>query len=556
MPRVTAKEMAWAVGVALVILALSSVPYVVGALASTDTWHFGGLVMDLEDGYSHLAKMQQGAQGGWTYRILFTPEEQRGVVLYVFYLALGKVARFSGLSMILIYHLARLACGLFLLLVLYVFLARFVRGVAARRVTYVLATLSSGWGWLALILGREVFLGVGPVDLWLMDGYTFFTILVFPHFALATGLLLCALLLTLVYLDTGSWRFLVGAVVASVVLCVVHPFSLLLVDVLVGGQWALKTVLRRRVVWGEVLGLAILAVAPLPLAGYFLWALRSSPILLTWQAQSLTLSPHPAHYFLGYGIPAILAVAGGAMALRHGRASDLFPLVWVGAAAVLLYLPFNLQRRMIEGLQVPVAILATWGLVRWALPAISRSRAFGWLARRPRYHRRGLRRLAVVAILLASIPSSLYLLASLSLSASRVSPPLFHHRDQVEAVAWLRAQTRPDDRILSSYETGGYIAAHAGRRAFWGHWCETTYLEEKKRDAATIFSSATPDAARREILTKYGISYIFYGPSEGALGGWAPGASGWLTRVATFGSVTIYRANGESKDWSEMGDRS
>jgi hypothetical protein len=542
-----AGELAWALGAALIILTLSSVPYVMGALNSTDTWHFGGLVMDLEDGYSHLAKMQQGAQGGWTYRILFTPEEQPGVVLYVFYFVLGKLAAWSGLSLILVYHLARLACGLFLLVVLYLFLSHFIRGIAARRVAYFLATLSSGWGWLALLLGKEVFLGVGPVDLWLMDGYTFFTIIVFPHSALATGLLLCAFLSALVYLESGGWRSLLWAIAAAVSLCLVHPFSLLLVHILVGGQWALTSIWRRRVVWREALGLTVLAIVPLPLAGYFLWGLRSSPVLLAWQAQSLTLSPHPAHYFLGYGIPAILAVAGAVTVLRRGRPREFFPLIWVGAAAVLLYLPFNLQRRMIEGLQVPVAVLAAWGLVRWALPAFSRSRIFGWLARRPRYHRRGLRRLVVAAILLASIPSSLYLLSSLSLSASCAGPPLFHHRDQVEAAAWLEDHARLDDTILTSYEVGGYIPAQTGRRVFWGHWCETIHLDDKRRDAATIFSSATPDSTRRNLLTKYGVSYIFYGPGERALGGWAPDSSSWLTRMATFGSVTIYRAQAQSK---------
>nr|NIV34848.1 hypothetical protein [Anaerolineae bacterium] len=91
MGRATWQEWARAVAVAVLTVALSSIPYAVGYLAQPPDRIFAGAVYDWEDYYSHLAKMQQGVQGAWRYRILFTPEDHSGIYINTFYIALGHL---------------------------------------------------------------------------------------------------------------------------------------------------------------------------------------------------------------------------------------------------------------------------------------------------------------------------------------------------------------------------------------------------------------------------------------------------------------------------------
>ncbi|NIV39755.1 MAG: hypothetical protein GWN58_63220, partial [Anaerolineae bacterium] len=83
----------------------------------------------------------------------FTSEPHDGALVYTFYLALGHLAAALGLPIPVMYHLARICAGLFLLLVAYQFITRFFDRVRARRAAFLLLGFSSGLGWLAAPLG-------------------------------------------------------------------------------------------------------------------------------------------------------------------------------------------------------------------------------------------------------------------------------------------------------------------------------------------------------------------------------------------------------------------
>jgi hypothetical protein len=529
---------------ALIVLIVSSVPYGVGYLASTPEWQFGGIVVDREDSESHLAKMQQGARGSWRYRLLFTPEDHPGAYINTFYVGLGHLSRLSGLSLAATYQLTRLVCGFILLLTLYVFLRTFLRRKYHAWLAYVLAATSSGLGWAVLLLSGSFTLGqFSPIDFWLMDAYVFFSVLAFPHSTLAVALLLITFLAVLICWERSSWRALLVACLSFLALCVVHPFNLLLVAVILGLFWALRSWRRRAFQAREAAALAVLMAVPLPLVLYIFVALDSNPVFRSWSAQNITVSDSPIYYLLGYGLVALLALPGAVRAVRRGEEHGLFPVVWVGAAALLLYAPFKMQRRMIEGFQAPLAVLATQGLVGWLMPLVGCSR----LARRAArwgYPRRRLSRLLALLVLALAALSNVYLLASLSLAAASRDESMFYRRAEVRAVEWLAANSADADTVLSSYIIGGYIPAHIGHRVFWGHWCETADRPGKGLEVRAFFSASTPDEQRRDILRRYGVAYVFYGPREKALGDFDPATAPYLERTFNEGEVSLFRVVG------------
>lgn len=543
MGRATRREWAWAMVMAALAVALSSVPYAVGYLAQPSDQVFIGAVYDWEDYYSHLAKMQQGRRGAWQYRILFTPEDHPGIYINTFYIALGHVAGACGLSPVLIYHLARLLSAVVLLVAVYEFVAFFVSDQGTRRVAYLLACFSSGLGWLVLLITRSYTLGgVTPLDFWFIEMSTFFTVLTFPHtcLALAAHLLAFAWMVRLLG-ENGGWRIWLPATGASLALALIHPYSLLPLD----GSLALYGLYY----WVHNRGSAVryspwflgFALVPVPVVFYSYRAISSNPIFRAWQAQNYTLSPPPLHYVLGYGLVLALATWGGVRVLREREDRAVALVIWPLAVVPLLYTPliFHVQRRMIEGVHVPLCILAAVGLNRGLLPAVQRSRPARWLAGRG-YPRPRLWWLLGRLALALTTPSTWYLLISLSLAAAGGYRPLYHTRCEVAAVLWLGEHTQPRDTVLSSYEMGGYIPARIGHRVFWGHWTESVHLPQKQAEAQAFYSdSETVD--RREFLARYGIAYVFYGPREREMGSFDLAATPYLEPAFQQGDVVIYR---------------
>ena len=147
--QVTRREWLWALAWSAAALAITCVPYLLGAALSSETRVFGGFVLGVEDGYSYLAKMGEGARGAWLFHIVYTSEPHQGALFFLFHILLGKVAALAaGLghwplteTMVVVYHAARVLFGGLLLLTVYRFIALFTRvprhpppGVFDRRV--------------------------------------------------------------------------------------------------------------------------------------------------------------------------------------------------------------------------------------------------------------------------------------------------------------------------------------------------------------------------------------------------------------------------------------
>lgn len=527
---------------AFLVLTLTTIPYLVGWATSTPELTFGGLILTVDDGHSHLAKMQQGYRGAWQYHILFTPEPHKGAFTNLFYLALGHLARLTNLGVMVTYHAMRLTCGLLFLLSAYQFAASFIHGRVTRRLSYLFISFSSGLGWLAvLITGSIKPGGITPVDFWLIEMYTFFTVMTYPHASLAIALLLLIFLLALHYTREYGWQYIVGAVLAALGLSLIHPYMLLTVDLVLAGYWLFVSVSHRRLWLSPIPGLALLGLAPVPLAIAQYLSLANNPVMSAWQAQSTTFSPPPWYYALGYGILLLLALPGGWWALRQRERLPLIP-VWLLTIIPLLYVPliFNLERRFIEGAHVPISILAALGFIHVVQPKLRRSQAAQFLSQRFGYRPQRFTAFVKSFLFALTLPSTILLLINAIPAPVQDTSDYFYTRNEIAAMTWLESHSSPDATVLASYEIGGRIPAATGRRTVMGHWAETLDLEKKRIATEAFFDDASP-ARRKELLTNYGVDYVFYGPREREMGGFEPAEANYLTLVFERGDVQLYR---------------
>ncbi len=524
---------------ALFIAALTSLPYLVGQWRTPDGWQYSGAsavpVGAQIDYNSHLAKMWQGYRGQFTYRLLFTHEPHLDLpVVQSFYLALGWLARLTSLSLPLVYHLARFAFTLTLVLSLWAFARRVFTQPRERWLVILFGTLASGWSWWLLFIDPVMTRTVAPIEFWLADAFNLFGAFQMPHFAAAMTLHIVTLLTfdDWVRTDKTSQRNLLWLTLALAGLAILQPYSLLLFIPLLTLLAAYHLFSSRLLTWRRGLWLGIPFGLHLALVGYQYLALNSDPIWRSFTEQNITASPLVTYYLLGY-LPFIIPILLGARRFMLESADDRWwmPLLWVALVAMLLYAPFPTQRRYLLGVQTPLAVMAAYGWSRAVLPRLSRS----W---------RGLA--TAVYLLLASIGLLAILLVNIAALANPVSNAAFYQPGEMQAFAWLRQNATPDDVVLTTFDaagqgSGGRLVAALGQHVYLGHWIETADYLRKQADVERFYQPATTDSWRQQFLKETGIAYIWYDESARALGSWQPSAAGYLQPVFESDSISLLK---------------
>ena len=566
-------EWRWVLVASLAVLLLASLPTLYAWSLSDADHVFTGFCYNVEDGHSYLAKMRLGAEGEWLFHLFYTPEDHSGAFVYPFYLLLGKLARLAGLSLPLTYHLARAGLGLFLLLTIYAFAARLTADVTLRRLAWALTALGSGMGWL-LVLGRLVqWLGAMPLDFWVPEAFVFLVLYSLPHLALAEALLLWSLLWTLDSFEEKRLWPAIKAGLAAIGMVLVVPFYAGVLAAVLGaylvalflalhpaakrsglvqprGPDGAEPPARWRIPWRQIGLAAIVGACVAPIVAYNSWVFGTNPVFKQWIAQNTILSPHPVHYVLGY-LPLLLPAIPGAIAVVRNRKAErlwLLPLAWVVIVPLLLYAPFNLQRRMIAGAQVPLALLAARGLLtvaRGGIGARSTPLRYGMQSLQPGHPGRG--RLAIVAWVALAALSNLILVGGSLVEVQARAMPAFRPGGEIAAADWLDQHASLGDIVLTTYRSGNLLPVLAGVRVFIGHGPETLYHDEKLAELQQFYDPATGDDWRQAFLARYGVDYVFWGPDERALGTWSPAAAPYLLPVYDQQSYAIYQVEAEEK---------
>jgi hypothetical protein len=535
-----------AILIATLTVCVANSPYLLAYASESPHLSFGGVVMNFEDAHGYLAKMNQGAAGRLTYQIPFTSEEHEGAFIGGFFLALGWICALTGLPVIWMWHLSRLIFGFLLLLSAYSFIACFVQNAGQRLVSFLLVCFAGGFGWLVLLTGRFSILGFDLIDFKMPEAHIFFSLLTFPHFVLGACLLVAIFVSMLLLHRTRRWRYAGCAGLASFALAVVHPYNLLVAAGTLGLWLLVIACIKRRAPVMESAGAVAAGLMALPVLAYYLYVFDSNPAFGAWAAQSGSASPNPVHYFIGFGPLLILGLPAMVREARRVDTESILPLIWVVVVAILVYAPLKQQRRMVEGVHIPLSVLATMGLYSWYLPRLERSAIVRKLItlRRKAYSPRRMRNYIIFVVLVLTVPSNLYILASLTATVVQRPYPFFHERPENEAIDWLASETTPRDTVLTAYGTGSYIPARIDHTVFVGYWAETANFDTKLAIVDRFYHDGTPDSWRMQTLEQYGIAYVYSGPRERLLGAFDPGGVDYLTPVFANELVTIYRVEG------------
>jgi hypothetical protein len=505
--------------VGVVLLTLG--PYIMAARLVPEGRLFSGFLVNPVDGFSYLSKMHQGLDGAWVFRLPYAGASSSSAAIFLFYLALGHLAGWVHVPLLTVYHIARMLGGCLMFMAVFDFLWVAVPNRRSRWVAFAFILFGSGLGWLGLAAGLQ------GTDLLVPESIPFVTAFTNPHFPLAVAMVAFGGRLVI---GRGRWMARsAGALGVGAGLGIVLPFAAAPL-VAVSVVWVVWEGLRSGHAWAEWLDPETLpglfpalglGMGALPWLAYDYLVVSSRPIFAAWNAQNVTPSPPIWDYALGFGVVLVGAVVAvsraGILESRRGR----FLITWAIVNSLLLYLPFNLQRRFSLGLFVPLAALAGMGLIDWQATSQRRARPVLALA------------------LLLSLPSNGLVIAAGVSTAASGSPVITETVGEVQAYEWLNLHAAPGSVVLAAQETGVRLPAYAPVVVIVGHPYETPDAGARAQQVTSLFDGGFSPEASRGLLKDWQVAYVFYGPRERSPGP-APEWLSGLRAVFAAKDVTIY----------------
>ncbi len=526
-------ERTWQWRYALVLILLTTAPYVLAYSTAGEAWRFTGFLFAVEDGNSYIAKMMLGTYGNWLFRTPYSTASQAGVIAFLPFMLLGKLAGGVGLheQLVALYHLFRVASIVLVVGATYRFAALFLEKPKARRWVTVMATLGAGVDWIMLLLALGGTGTTTPLSLYSPETFGFLAIYGMPHLVLARAMLLFALADYLQAADEARRSRRAGLTLVALLL--VQPLSVVTAYAVIGAhQIALLGRFWGRIGWDRLKawwGAALRTTLPvLPLVLAYAAAFSSDPFLRQWTLQNRILSPPIWHYLVAFALVLPLAVAGAFRALRKSDVRPLLVVAWLLAFPLLAYAPHNLQRRLPEGIWVALLVLAAM-----ALSGV-RTRPAKW-------------RWVPLAILALSLPTTALLLGSGITIALRPGEPAYRAAPEVEAFQWLAENAEPGQVVLSSFGVGNALPAWAAVRVVVGHGPETVGLAKLMPRVESFFAGEGAEWSRRRFLAEHDVAYVFWGPHEREMGAWDPADPGFLRLVYAGEDVMLYAVPQEAR---------
>jgi hypothetical protein len=497
MGKVTRSEWRWVIFFALIASVLLTLPYLAAYSAQGEARSFSGFLFGVEDGNSYVADMRQGAEGAWLFRIPYTSEPQAGALIYLPYLLLGKLAGGAAMhaQLAALFHLARIAAGIAMLLAVYRFLAAFLESVPLRRWGLAAAAFGGGLGWILLARGSY------PLEFSSPEAFGFLALFGLPHLAAARA----CLLLGLAWLVSGSAASSAKQQGLKIGLVLVlgwffQPLVVVVAWAVMAGFLALLF-LRERLsrippsafLRGTFTRAWVAAAVTLPPIAYSALSFSLDPVLRQWAAQNTLPAPPVWEYLLSYCALLLPALAGAALAWREGGLR-LLPAGWMLVFPILVYFPVTVQRRLAEGFWTALVVLAVYFV----------ERKLGDRTRRT----------AFVLGMALLLPAAVFFWGQSFLHALDPAAPVFLPAAEVRALEWLDSNAEPGAVVLGPYDAENALPAYADLTAFIGHGPETLDHQEKFQLVQLILDGGRTDEERSAALRESGAQYVLVGPAE------------------------------------------
>ncbi|MDP8247062.1 MAG: hypothetical protein P9M00_02915 [Candidatus Tritonobacter lacicola] len=514
---------------AALVVAASTIPTAAGYLYAPEGSIFTGNARFTLDYNTYLSFIFQANEGHLLFQEMYWPWPNPPLLFQPLFLLLGLFSRFTGMTITAAHEMGRIAFGLILLAVIYRLISLVFKDGFERSAAFILVSFGGGLAWAYPWLNP----GGITIEQHFLTGWveanTFLSILAFPLFSSSLVLMVSTCILLLRLLEKGGLKRCVLLGISAGLLSLNHPYDTVIIFCVCTAFLTLCFFLMRdrfgtaRIFQGFISICVSLSAA----AAYLYTASRANPAFSYWSRNMFDPSPPFAWVAANFGFIAPMAVIGifGALAARKRNPGLILLSVWGVVGSLIIYLPFNFQRRLIEGLHIPLSLLAAHGIF--------------WLAS----SRKKLRTRFAVLFILLCLPANIMTIAwsvrQLKENNGRLSP--YITRDENDALDWLKTHTGRDAAVLAGYRMSNNIPAFSGNHVFWGRWVNEAVFAGRHALVRDFFSSSTADSHRLFFAAENNIRYLFWEKDVARETSFNPYASTFLDPVYRNGEVTVFK---------------
>jgi hypothetical protein len=377
-PQVAKSDNKFWILLSCALILLTSIPYIYAEMISNgrDCTLAGSNVPD----YSVYLTWSALAKNGILFDPhLYTTNASVGMLINPAYLVIGWISALFHLPIIVGYQVGR--C---LAIVAFVFTLRWFLDNSFTnhegnnnfsKFSALLICFSTGIGWMLPTVPQN-----GSIDTWQVEAITFLSLYLYPHFIVSFILLL------------GAYGFLIKAELEKslipaayaglclLLLTLIHTYDIITVAIATIVYLILNRMLQSqptdlKSILGSVSRFALAGLIALPGFLYVTWEYNHDPLLAS---QNLPVQSAPILSVAeGFGLISVFALTGLWLTLTSKsklsnnqnqnddpkivRSASLFVASWAIGSIIAIYLPFAFQRKLIEGVHIPLCILAAVG---------------------------------------------------------------------------------------------------------------------------------------------------------------------------------------------------
>jgi hypothetical protein len=526
------KERRWIWTCALVLLVISTLPYLMGYWAQGNDWRFLGFIFGVEDGNSYIAKMLSGSAGDWLFRTPYTAYPQNGAFAFFPYILLGKLSSPPAQheQLVFLFQAFRWIGGFLLAFATYDFVSLFLKKIQFRRWATAIILAGGGLGWLSVLGFSALWQGRIPLEFYSPETFGFLSLMGLPHLEISRALLLWGLRDYLVNSASFTYRraykggFLWLAMGLFQPLTVLIGWTLIGLHTLVVGLRQGWTAFRKSGKFDfternnlKTASMIILISAPIGIYSFVFF--NSDPFLRSWTAKNLILSPPIGDYVLAYITMLPLALYGIYLIVKVNQWEGVLLGLWVVLFPILAYAPYNLQRRLPEGIWVAIVVLAT---------SVFESK----FAR--------FEKIFKIWGVAAFLPAVVFLVGAI-FAVVKPAAPLFAPKSEIDAFSDLNEIATKDDVVLASFRIANDLPAWSPLRTVYGHGPESINANLLRPEIDLFFSANGTDSDRLKLINDFNIKYVILGPDEQQTGSWQVGNSRFIELVFQEQAYKVYR---------------
>lgn len=536
MTNIPRKNLKFILLLSAIVIAITSLPYLWNYFerpaGTVYTWSGFNNPGDLPVYFSYI---EQTRQGHYIFIDLFTGENQSRGFFNIFWLAVGLLAKFFNLTPPIAFHLARI-----LLIPLFVWTLKktldFFYPTKHWRPLLLATLFISGFGPLLtpfIYRISEYHIGAG-IDFVSAEATPFAAMIFSGHFILSWICLLWSIMLIIKSFREQKFlpAFLAGLI--NLIFFQFHPYYAPFIF-----AFTLSILIYHLIKKPKIKNLLLALppfIIPLPAIFYYVYLWANDQRFYNFSQQNFTPTPAWWVVFLAFGFLGPLALAGIIMLIRqkNWQENHTYLLFWLIIGNILLFLPFNTQRRFIEGLLIPTGI---FGLI--ALKALFK--------KIPAEHYNFFPKIFIQILLsvffVVFFCFSTILLYQVNFRLNYLAPKdIYLSQAANQTINWLKEHTSLSDLFLSPNNSTNMIAGLSGRHFYGWHFGETTYSSIKKQILNSFFNTAS-DMARIKFLKENLITKLYWAKQFEEKYNFRPEKKSYLTKIYDGGEIQIYEVN-------------